>query len=1844
MMESGYRIGKRWQWFPLTVLVAGFLSTPRVRAQPITPARDGTRTTVTPSGDDFLIEGGQISGDGENLFHSFDRFGLEAGQSATFLANPQLENILGRVTGGDASIINGLLQVSGGNANLFLMNPAGIVFGSSATLNVPGDFTATTATGIGFGNGNGFDALGNPNWEVLVGAPTGFYFATNFATANVGAIANFGTLGIPPGGQLSLIGGSVLNVGILNAPGGNVTVAAIPGGRWVRLNRPGSLLDLEVAIDPQMQPVPGIEAIDPLSLPQLLAGGGDLAEASQIAVNPDGTLSLVAADAPIPSQPGEVTISGTIDVSNDASGFLPSTGPTPTIQILGDRVSLLHAQLDASGIEGGGNIFIGGDFGGGGTLPNARYTFIDRETSIFADAGERGNGGRVIVWADDTTQFLGTIRARGATFSTSNILSTDTPFPNSNGGFVEVSGRQHLIFDGTVDVSAASGSWGTLLLDPENIFISRTLEEETDFDSDPFSDAVPNLTVLDAAILENQAAQVILEATDDITIAPGVSLSFVPDGGAIALIADADNDAVGSFSMDAADSIVAPDRHLEISGVEIAAGTIDTSSLTGDGGSISLTSSGGDITTGDLVSQAADRAGAIELRTATGDITTGDLNAASTGGDGGAIDLMAQGGNIFLADLVTTGANNGGNVDIVSGGAIEIAGGILSFAGNNGGDITLAAAGNITQGELNSTPILLSGFQGRGGNFFVTSDASIELFGAVLTSAMDVGGDVTIRGGETVAIEQIIASSRSSLGGKIQLDSSEEIILLGDLETNQNSIVFNAPITLTTDVSIEVIDAREFENAIEIGDTVNGAYDLSLISDGGIVELSGAIGEELPLLSLEVRGEVNGDNSPIEIHTIGDISLQNITAENGIILDSDSGNIFANILDTSSLENSGNILLNARNINLSQINSQSGEGVGGDIEITATHFFQATDVFIDENGTAASISSRGALGGGSIVIRHGGGGIVPFTVGSATPNGTAGAISRGIEAEQTLTPTADYLFTQSQDFDRLQIVSVPESATDPTTPNQPIEIDTPNPDIDLPVTSDDGEEFVADNPEIPPQIPTEESNSETPNREQVEENEGDLEVLDLFEDIESDDDSPLPPPDFGNDAPPATPEVPNADSPPLETPSEPTADREPDLVLEAESSELAIALDVAPNIDPPEPPNVEPAGQMEFDPIANAAPDAQTHIELNAELDAEPEPESIAALHLMLAREIAQLLNGQFSIASHTDDRTFSLIWTIPEADRVISFQMPYADIPKAQVQVVLTNDIPSLQRETATPSTVPSQPPLEAEPIGNNRQRATSSRTRTDGSTVSSQSPRNPITPDRPPTEAVPSAIHPDEPRSPQRDASSAESPTQQPISSDRANTSPPENPTQVASDRISRIDIAENLAMGNVEEAIAQTDKLFASEFETHFETHFEGQLGERSEEELETTAETIRSALNTIETQTGKKSAIVYGLTLPESESRGSGEQLTLVLVVPEGEAIVKTIDLQHHRLHQTIRTFLYYLNSPQSDSYLPLAQELYYWLVQPLEEHLESLGIDTLIFSMDAGLRQIPLAALHDGRQFLVERYSLGSIPSLSLTDTRYKTIRDARVLAMGASEFPHADRPPLPAVPWELSILIGDLVRDVSGEADSGSKSDRPPESFAHPGLWPGLALIDEAFTLENLIAYRQEQTFSIVHLATHAQFDPTRGHEAYIQFWDDRLSLDGLRQARWYAPPVVELLVLSACETAVGNEYAELGFAGLAVRSGAKSALASLWKVSDIGSLVLMSAFYRHLKDAPIKAEALRRSQLEMLRGEVVVEGGQLAIAPDIRVPLPPELGNWDGRDFSHPYYWAGFTMVGSPW
>ncbi|MEB3338304.1 MAG: filamentous hemagglutinin N-terminal domain-containing protein, partial [Leptolyngbyaceae bacterium] len=438
---------RRQQAWLVAFLLSGAIAPLPSLAQAIAPATDGTGTLVTPSGNRLDIHGGTLSGDGANLFHSFQQFGLDANQIANFLSQPQIQNILGRVVGGDPSIINGLIQVTGGNSNLYLVNPAGMVFGPNASLNVPASFTATTANGVGFGNGEWFKAAGSNDYAQLVGNPD----RLAFTTSQGGSLVNQGNLTVNPGQNVTLAGGTVVNLGTIDAPGGKITIAAVAGEKLIRISQEGSLLSLDLPLETKETLTAEGTPLTALSLPSLLTGG-NLSGATSLTVE-NGVVKLTSSGAAIPSDAGTAIASGTVSTAN-----LEAQGSGGTIHVLGDKVGLLSANLDASGTTGGGKVLVGGDYKGQGTVPNAQVTVVDADSVIRADALVQGNGGTVVVWADHTTRFSGNITAQGGVQA-------------GHGGFVEVSGKDYLDFQGMVSTLAANGQGGTLLLDPSDLTI-----------------------------------------------------------------------------------------------------------------------------------------------------------------------------------------------------------------------------------------------------------------------------------------------------------------------------------------------------------------------------------------------------------------------------------------------------------------------------------------------------------------------------------------------------------------------------------------------------------------------------------------------------------------------------------------------------------------------------------------------------------------------------------------------------------------------------------------------------------------------------------------------------------------------------------------------------------------------------------------------------------------------------------------------------------------------------------------------------------------------------------------------------------------------------------------------------------------------------------------------------------------------------------------------------------------------------------------------------------------------------------------------------------------------------
>jgi CHAT domain-containing protein len=327
-------------------------------------------------------------------------------------------------------------------------------------------------------------------------------------------------------------------------------------------------------------------------------------------------------------------------------------------------------------------------------------------------------------------------------------------------------------------------------------------------------------------------------------------------------------------------------------------------------------------------------------------------------------------------------------------------------------------------------------------------------------------------------------------------------------------------------------------------------------------------------------------------------------------------------------------------------------------------------------------------------------------------------------------------------------------------------------------------------------------------------------------------------------------------------------------------------------------------------------------------------------------------------------------------------------------------------------------------------------------------------------------------------------------------------------------------------------------------------------------------------------GKRTAALYPIVLPD--------RIELLVTLPDGIART-TIRVDAREVTETARRFRELLER-RTREYLRPARRLHEWLIASIAARLEAADVETLVVVPGGSLRAVPFAALHDGERHLVERYAIAVVPGLSLLDPRPLPRGDLQVLLAGLSE-PVQGFPALPHVSGEL-----DQVGEVLGGGTRIEGSD-----FVRPALQAAI----------------ERREYSVVHLASHAHVGSTPS-ESFLLTHDGRIDMDGLEAlvgpSRFRDQPL-ELLTLSACETAAGDERAALGLAGIAVKAGARSAFASLWLVNDEATALLVSEFYRRLAEPDTsKAQALRAAQARLLG--------------DIRYRLP--------------VYWAPFLIIGN--
>jgi len=329
--------------------------------------------------------------------------------------------------------------------------------------------------------------------------------------------------------------------------------------------------------------------------------------------------------------------------------------------------------------------------------------------------------------------------------------------------------------------------------------------------------------------------------------------------------------------------------------------------------------------------------------------------------------------------------------------------------------------------------------------------------------------------------------------------------------------------------------------------------------------------------------------------------------------------------------------------------------------------------------------------------------------------------------------------------------------------------------------------------------------------------------------------------------------------------------------------------------------------------------------------------------------------------------------------------------------------------------------------------------------------------------------------------------------------------------------------------------------------------------------------------------QKAAVIYPIIL--------ADRLEIILSLPNQGLHRYTTSLPKDEIESTLRQLRAQLPNPTSQRFLPLSQQIYNWLIRPIETDLSKSEVKTLVFVLDGSLRNVPMAVLHDGKQYLTQKYGIALTPGLELLEPKPLAILKLKILKAGLSEA-RQGFDALPAVKMELEQIQSQI---------------------------PGKVLLNQEFTKTAIQKAIHTVSFQVVHLATHGQFS-SKAEETYILTWDDRINVNELNNLlqktdlRQSTP--IELLVLSACETAKGDNRAALGIAGVAVKAGARSILATLWKVNDQATAVLMVRFYQELtKPGVTKAEALHRAQLSILQ---------------------------DRQYGEHPYYWASFVLVGN--
>lgn len=454
----------------LTLMALSLAAATSALATPVNPVVVNGHVTFTQDGNALTVT------NSPNAIINWSSFSIAQGELVRFQQQSSSSSVLNRITGQDPSVILGTLQ---SNGRVYLINPNGIVFGGGSQINVGGLVASSLAIS---------------NADFLAGNRR---FAADGAA---GQVSNQGAITTPSGGQVYLIAPDVNNSGIITTPQGETVLAA------------GHSVQLVDSSNPGMHVVVSAEKDQALNLGTVIAQGGNIGIYGAL-VNQRGTLN---ANSAVVGAGGKVVLKSSGSTLLEAGSTTTATGVDcgGDIQVLGEQVGVMgNARIDASGQRGGGRVLVGGDYQGkNSAVLNAKQSYVSKDARISADALASGDGGKIIVWGNDTTRVYGTLSARGGAAS-------------GKGGFVETSGHFLDVAGARVDTRAANGTAGFWQLDPANILVTSFLSGPSASlgDVSAFANAPGADSEIDADLLSNATSNVLLQATHDITFYTGVN-------------------------------------------------------------------------------------------------------------------------------------------------------------------------------------------------------------------------------------------------------------------------------------------------------------------------------------------------------------------------------------------------------------------------------------------------------------------------------------------------------------------------------------------------------------------------------------------------------------------------------------------------------------------------------------------------------------------------------------------------------------------------------------------------------------------------------------------------------------------------------------------------------------------------------------------------------------------------------------------------------------------------------------------------------------------------------------------------------------------------------------------------------------------------------------------------------------------------------------------------------------------------------------------------------------------------------------------------------------------------